>query len=74
MLEDYIMWQSRKRYFEIIKSFLNNKIDANNFCIQIKTLSCKNINEAEEAEANLKVKTDFHLTSESINFSGVIEN
>lgn len=73
MIEDYMMWKSRKSYFEIMTSFLNNKIDGNNFCSQIKALRCQNMNEAEEVEANLKSKTDFHLTSESIDFSDVID-
>ena len=74
MLEDYMMWKSRKRYFEIMNRFLNNRIDGNHFCSQIKTLRCQNMDEAEEGEANLKSKTDFHLTSESIDFSDVIES
>lgn len=50
------------------------KINGENFCSQITTLRCQNMDEAEEGEANLKSKTDFHLTSESIEFSDVIES
>lgn len=74
MFEDYIMWKSRKIYFEIMNNFLNNKIDGTKFCSQIKILRRQNMDEAEQAEVNLKSNTDFHLTSESIDFSDVIES
>ena len=70
-LHDYTMWQSRKEYFEIITNFLDNKIDGKRFCKQIQNLRYKNTVEAMDIEANLKYKTDIHLTSESINFSKV---
>ena len=70
-LHDYIMWQSRKEYFESITNFLNNRIDGKTFCNQIQNLRCKNTIEAANREANLKHKTDLHLTSESINFSKI---
>ena len=38
-LHDYIMWQSRKEYFESITNFLNNRIDGKTFCNQIEN-SC----------------------------------
>jgi len=74
VFEDYIMWQSKEEYYQIIESFLNTKIDGENFVDQILTLRNKNMIDAEVLEENLKSKTDFHLTSKSIGFASVIDN
>ena len=72
LFQDYTQWESRKEYFEIINDFLNKKIDGDNFCRQVGTLERRNLDEAKEIEENLRFKTDFHLTSEAINFSNVL--
>ena len=73
LFQDYTQWKSRKEYFEIINGFLTKKIDGENFCRQIGKLERRNLNEAKEIEENLRSKTDFHLTSEAINFSNVLD-
>ena len=66
VFENHIMWESRKEYFEIINGFLNNRIDGEEFCNLFLTLHYENCDKASQAEENLQHKTDFQLTSKSI--------
>ena len=74
MFEDQIMWDSKKIYFEITNNFLNNQINLPTFVTQIQDLRYQNLDQAREAEENLKFKTDFNFTSKSIGFAKVIDN
>ena len=74
MLDDSVMWESRKKYFEIINQFLTNQIDGEDFCDQISALRSQNLIDAEDLEQNLNSKTDIYLSSKSINFCGVIDH
>lgn len=74
VFENHIMWESRKEYFKIINNFLNGKIDGKDFRKLFNRLRYNNMQELSQVEKNLQHKIDFQLTSESINFSDLIED
>lgn len=79
LLEYIIIWENRESYIELIKNFLDEKIDLKFFRRKFVGLRTKNLNKIRKLSKNIesegiKVVPELHYTPKSINFILTLDN
>ena len=68
-LSDHIHWQQKNEYLNLMKNFVDSKIDGKQFVSQFDKLHRSNEATVKKLETNLKELTSFEINPKSFGFS-----